>query len=108
MNKLLYLAIGIPLQNNLSKYNRHDIPAESINQNSRLLSNPYYLEGKVAFLENKHECPYQPGPEKGMWLAGVAEMREELRVLRESLSMQARDTRDGWRVPAIARHNSLQ
>lgn len=59
----------------------------------KALSNPYYLEGKVAFLENKHECPYQPGPEKGMWLAGVAEMREELRVLGESLRMQARDQR---------------
>lgn len=56
----------------------------------KALSNKYYLEGKVAYLENKHECPYQPGPEKGMWLAGVAEMREELRVLRESLQLQAR------------------
>ena len=56
----------------------------------KALSNKYYLEGKVAYLENKHECPYQPGPQKGMWLAGVAEMREELRVLRESLQLQAR------------------
>lgn len=56
----------------------------------KALSNKYYLEGKVAYLENKHECPYQPGPEKGMWLAGLAEMREELRVLRESLQLQAR------------------
>ena len=56
----------------------------------KILSNRYYLEGKLAFLENKHECPYQPGPEKGLWLAGVTEMREELRVLRESLSLQAR------------------
>ena len=57
---------------------------------SKVLSNKYYLEGKVAYLENKHECPYQPGPEKGMWLAGNCEMREELRVLRESLQLQAR------------------
>lgn len=56
----------------------------------KALSNKYYLEGKVAYLENKHECPYQPGPEKGMWLAGNCEMREELRVLRESLQLQAR------------------
>jgi ribosome modulation factor len=61
----------------------------------KILSNKYYLEGKLAFLENKHECPYQPGAEKGMWLAGVAEMREELRVLRESLSLQARASGDG-------------
>jgi ribosome modulation factor len=74
----------------------------------KVLSNPAYLEGKVAFLENKHECPYQTGPEKGMWLAGQIEMREELRVLRESLSVQARDSRDGRRVPSVARHNSLQ
>jgi len=59
----------------------------------KVLSNPFYLEGKVAFLENKHECPYQPGPEKGMWLAGQTEMREELRVLAESLRMQSRNTR---------------
>lgn len=57
------------------------------------LSNKYYLEGKVAYLENKHECPYQPGPEKGMWLAGQTEMQEELRVLTESLRMQSRDRR---------------
>lgn len=61
----------------------------------KALSNKYYLEGKVAYLENKHECPYQPGPEKGMWLAGVTEMREELRVLRESLSLQARTAGNG-------------
>ena len=60
------------------------------NMQHKALSNKYYLEGKVAYLENKHECPYQPGPQKGMWLAGVAEMREELRVLRESLQLQAR------------------
>jgi ribosome modulation factor len=59
----------------------------------KILSNRYYLEGKLAFLENKHECPYQPGPEKGLWLAGVTEMREELRVLRESLQLQARNQR---------------
>lgn len=63
------------------------------NMQHKVLSNPAYLEGKVAFLENKHECPYQPGPEKGMWLAGVAEMREELRVLRETLQLQARNQR---------------
>lgn len=74
----------------------------------KILSNRYYLEGKLAFLENKHECPYQPGPEKGMWLAGQIEMREELRVLRESLSVQARDSRDWRRIPAIAGNNSLQ
>lgn len=62
----------------------------------KILSNQHYLEGKVAFLENKHECPYQSGPEKGMWLAGVTEMREELRVLRESLQLQARTSGD-WR-----------
>ena len=61
----------------------------------KAMSNKYYLEGKVAYLENKHECPYQPGPEKGMWLAGVAEMREELRVLRENLQLQARAQWDG-------------
>lgn len=72
------------------------------------LSNKYYLEGKVAYLENKHECPYQPGPEKGMWLAGLAEMREELRVLRESLSMQARDSGNGRRVSTVAGDHSLQ
>jgi hypothetical protein len=59
----------------------------------KILSNKYYLEGKLAFLENKHECPYQPGPEKGMWLAGQIEMAEELRLLGESLRMQARDSR---------------
>lgn len=59
----------------------------------KILSNRYYLEGKLAFLENKHDCPYQPGPEKGLWLAGVTEMREELRVLRESLQLQARNQR---------------
>jgi ribosome modulation factor len=74
----------------------------------KILSNRYYLEGKLAFLENKHECPYQPGPEKGMWLAGQIEMREELRVLRESLSVQTRDSRDWRRVPSVAGNNSLQ
>jgi hypothetical protein len=59
----------------------------------KVLSNPFYLEGKVAYLENKHECPYQSGAEKGMWIAGQVEMREELRVLAESLRMQSRDRR---------------
>ena len=63
------------------------------NMQHKELSNKYYLEGKVAYLENKHECPYQPGPEKGMWLAGQTEMQEELRVLTESLRMQSRDRR---------------
>lgn len=58
-----------------------------------ILSNKYYLEGKVAFLEGKSESPYPSGPEKNMFLAGVVEMREELRVLRESLQLQARDQR---------------
>ncbi len=58
------------------------------------LSNKYYLEGKVAFLEGKSESPYQNGPEKNMFLAGVVEMREELRVLGESLRMQARASGD--------------
>lgn len=56
----------------------------------KVLSNKHYLEGKLAYLEGKNECPYQPGPEKGMWLAGVAEMREELRILTESLQLQTR------------------
>jgi hypothetical protein len=64
----------------------------------KALSNTYYLEGKVAFLENKHECPYQPGPEKGMWLAGQTEMGEELRLLTESLRVQARTGRNGSSV----------
>jgi len=72
------------------------------------LTNRYYLEGKVAFLEGKIESPYQSGPEKNMFLAGIVEMREELRVLRESLQLQARDSGNGWRVPAIAGNNSLQ
>lgn len=55
-----------------------------------ILSNKYYLEGKVAFLEGKSESPYPSGPEKNMFLAGVVEMREEIRVLRESLQLQAR------------------
>ncbi|MNR27182.1 hypothetical protein D3C85_1444420 [compost metagenome] len=74
----------------------------------KVLSNPYYLEGKVAYLENKHECPYQSGAEKGMWLAGRIEMQEELRVLRESLSMQARDTRNGRCISTVTRDHSLQ
>lgn len=63
----------------------------------KALSNRYYLEGKVAYLEGNSESPYPSGPEKGMFLAGVTEMREELRVLRESLQLQARagsDRRD--------------
>jgi hypothetical protein len=60
----------------------------------KALSNRYYLEGKVAYLEGKSESPYQGGPEKGMFLSGVVEMREELRVLRESLSLQARTSSD--------------
>jgi hypothetical protein len=60
----------------------------------KVLSNPYYLEGKVAYLENKHECPYQSGAEKGMWLAGQVEMGEELRLLTESLRVQARTGRN--------------
>jgi hypothetical protein len=59
----------------------------------KALSNRYYLEGKVAYLEGKSESPYQSGPEKNMFLAGIVEMREELRVLRESLQLQARDQR---------------
>lgn len=55
-----------------------------------ILLNKYYLEGKVAFLEGKSESPYPSGPEKNMFLAGVVEMREEIRVLRESLQLQAR------------------
>ena len=74
----------------------------------KILSNHAYLEGKVAFLENKHECPYQPGPEKGMWLAGQIEMREELRLLRESLSVQARDSGNRRRVSTVAGDHSLQ
>lgn len=74
----------------------------------KALSNKYYLEGKVAYLENKHECPYQPGPEKGMWLAGNCEMREELRVLRESLQLQARAQWDGCNFPEKLRRSLLQ
>ncbi len=74
----------------------------------KVLSNPAYLEGKIAYLENKHECPYQPGPEKGMWLAGQIEMREELRVLRESLSVQTRDSGNGRRVSTVVGDHSLQ
>lgn len=59
----------------------------------KALSNPYYLEGKIAYLEGKSESPYPNGTEKNMFLAGVVEMREELRVLRESLQLQARDQR---------------
>jgi hypothetical protein len=59
----------------------------------KALSNRYYLEGKLAYLEGKSESPYQNGPEKNMFLAGVVEMCEELRVLRESLQLQARDQR---------------
>jgi len=54
------------------------------------LTNRYYLEGKVAFLEGRSDCPYQNGERKNFWLAGIVEMREELRVLRESLQLQAR------------------
>lgn len=60
-----------------------------------VLTNRYYLEGKVAFLEGRDDCPYISGKEKGLWLAGVAEMREELRLLTESLRVQARTGRDG-------------
>lgn len=63
------------------------------NMQHSALTNRYYLEGKVAFLEGKSESPYPSGPEKNMFLAGVVEMREELRVLRENLRMQARDRR---------------
>lgn len=59
----------------------------------KAFNNRYYLEGKVAYLEGKSESPYQNGPEKNMFLAGVVEMREELRLLTESLRMQARDPR---------------
>jgi len=65
------------------------------NMQHRALTNRYYLEGKVAFLEGNSESPYPSGPEKNMFLAGVVEMREELRVLRETLSMQAQTSRDG-------------
>lgn len=58
--------------------------------NHSALTNKYYLEGKLAYLEGKYECPYPAGSEKNMFLAGVVEMREELRVLRESLQLQAR------------------
>jgi len=54
------------------------------------LTNRYYLEGKVAYLEGRNDCPYQNGEQKNYWLAGIVEMREELRVLRESLQLQAR------------------
>ena len=65
----------------------------------KALSNRYYLEGKVAYLEGKSESPYPNGPEKNMFLAGVVEMREELRVLRESLSVQARTAGDRRNFP---------